>query len=84
MNQREAFRETLDIALANDMDLIEMDQTEVSYLHLASMWEHIQADPNMSETKLGRWLGWAQCAVVAADIGVTLEDMKAVNKRWAD
>lgn len=40
--------------------------------------------PDFSEAKLGRWLGWAQAAVVAANIGVTLDDVKALNKRFAD
>lgn len=33
--------------------------------------------------KAHRWLGWAQCAVVAAGVG-TLEDMKAINKAASD
>ncbi|WP_239591355.1 hypothetical protein [Mycolicibacterium tusciae] len=35
----------------------------------------------MAGTKLGRWLGWAQCAVVAANVGLSLDDMKAINQR---
>ncbi|SLJ67445.1 Uncharacterised protein [Mycobacteroides abscessus subsp. abscessus] len=36
---------------------------------------------NMEGSKLGRWLGWAQCAVVAAGVGLTLDDMKTINQR---
>jgi hypothetical protein len=37
---------------------------------------------NFGEGKMGRWLGWAQAAVVAQGCG-SLDDMKAINKRWA-
>lgn len=33
-----------------------------------------------SDAKMGRWLGWAQAAVVAQGLG-TLEDMKQINMR---
>jgi hypothetical protein len=36
-----------------------------------------------SDGKMGRWLGWAQAAVVAMGCG-TLEDMKSINRKWAD
>lgn len=39
-------------------------------------------DAGFSEGKMGRWLGWAQAAVVAMQCA-TLDDMKAINKRWA-
>jgi hypothetical protein len=32
----------------------------------------------MSDAKLGRWLGWMQCAVVATT-DLELEDMKELN-----
>lgn len=35
-----------------------------------------------SEGKLGRWLGWAQAAVVAINLA-TLDDMKAINIKWS-
>ncbi len=84
MNQREAFRETLELARQFGMDNCSSDIPEVDYPHLADMWERIRADPNMSEAKLGRWLGWAQAAVVGSGLGPTLDDMKAINKKWAD
>lgn len=84
MNQREAFRETLELARLNDMDLQSSDTPELDFPHLQDMWERIQADPDMSESKLGRWLGWAQAAVVAAQVGLTLTDMKLLNEKWSD
>lgn len=56
------------------------------YWHLQDMMERAQAAMNtpgmeFSDAKLGRWLGWMQAAVVAAGIGLTLEDMKEINRR---
>ncbi len=51
--------------------------------HLRSMLAKVNAS-KFSDAKLGRWLGWAQCAVVAANVGPTLDDMKALNMRHAD
>jgi hypothetical protein len=39
--------------------------------------------PGFSDAKLGRWLGWAQCAVVASGVA-TLTDMKEINQAHAD
>ncbi len=39
---------------------------------------------NKSEAKQGRWLGYIQgVAVVGTENRLTLEDMKAINKKWA-
>jgi hypothetical protein len=38
---------------------------------------------NFSDGKTGRWLGWAQAAVVAMGLA-SLEDMKTINKKWAE
>lgn len=84
MNQREAFRETLELARNAGMDMVESDNPDLDYPHLVDMWDRIQTNPDMSEAKLGRWLGWAQAAVVSADIGLTLTDMKLLNQKWAD
>lgn len=60
--------------------------TDLGLEHLREMWERVRADDNpqggkgFSEAKLGRWLGWAQCAVVASGVA-TLDDMKAINRR---
>lgn len=51
--------------------------------HLIGMGARIQAG-DFSAAKVGRWLGWAQCAVVAAGIGLTLDDMKQINLSHAD
>ena len=80
MNMLRAFDETIRLA-----DLLGLPPTRGKGLgldHLRDMRARITAD--FSEGKLGRWLGWAQCAVVAAGIGATLEDMKYINKICAD
>jgi len=85
VNQLAAFRDT--ITLAEERGMPEYGG-ELGLAHLRSMYERAQAFQadwsTFSEAKLGRWLGWAQCAVVAAAIGLTLDDMKALNMRHAD
>lgn len=87
MNQREAFRETLELARSHNMDNCSSGIFELDYPHLASMYQRIlEADYTtepFSETKIGRWLGWAQAAVVSNGCG-SLEEMKQINKRWAE
>lgn len=80
MNQREAFRET--ILLAEIAGMSDHDTMELGLPHMRSMYARITDD--FSDGKLGRWLGWAQCALVAANVGVTLDDMKSLNKKWSD
>jgi hypothetical protein len=80
MNQLAAFRDT--IALAEDRGMPEYGES-LGLAHLRSMYERAESG-GFSEGKLGRWLGWAQCAVVAACIGVTLDDMKLINWRHSD
>lgn len=47
--------------------------------HLLGMLDRVEADPGMSRDKLCTWLGWIQCALVAA--GATdLETMKQHNR----
>jgi len=60
----------------------ELPGSDVGLGHLRRMAATAETS-TFSEAKLGRWLGWAQCAVVAADVGVTLADMKALNMKWA-
>lgn len=36
----------------------------------------------MSPAKMGRWLGWAQCSVLARGYA-TLDEMKEINRRHA-
>ena len=51
----------------------------LSYRHIISMLDKIELG-GFSYTKQCRWLGWMQCAIVAAGCA-TLEDMKAINMR---
>lgn len=84
MNQREAFRNSLEVARANGLDNTSSDQSELDYPHLQSMYNRIiaadAAGEPFSETKIGRWLGWAQAAIVSQG-GGNLNDMKEINQR---
>jgi hypothetical protein len=81
MDQLAAFRDTIRLARLHDMP--ERPGNPLGLAHLRSMLERAESG-EFSDTKIGRWLGWAQCAVVAADIGVVLDDMKYINKAHAD
>lgn len=81
MNQADAFRETVKIAEQHSMP--EMPGSELGLHHLRTMLTTVNTS-KFSDAKLGRWLGWAQCALVAADVGITLADMKALNARHAE
>lgn len=81
MDQRAAFDETIELARRADMENNWDTVESLSFAHLLDMQARIHADTTMSEAKLGRWLGWAQASVVAADIGLTLDDMKQLNQR---
>lgn len=83
MNQLAAMRETLTRAQERGMDDIQGFADGCDYWHLQGMVERARAG-EFSDAKLGRWLGWMQCAVVAAGIGLTLEDMKRINLSHAD
>lgn len=52
-------------------------ETPLDYPHVAGMLIRMKEQP-MSYGKQCRWLGWAQCAVVAAGCA-TLDEMKAIN-----
>lgn len=78
MDQVEVFRETVRLASAHGMPA--MPGSEVGLDHLQGMLATIDGE-TFAEDKLGRWLGWAQCAVVAAGVGISLNDMKALNAR---
>lgn len=78
MNQRAAFDATVRLARSRGMARVKTVSTSLSWGHLLSMQESIHAG-EFSDAKLGRWLGWAQAAVVAANIGVTLSDVKRIN-----
>lgn len=74
--QRQAFADTVFLASRRGMHL--SPGSELGLYHLMHMRIRAQS---MAGSKLGRWLGWAQCAVVAAGIGLTLDDMEAINQR---
>lgn len=79
MNQLAAFKDTIELAERRGMP---EHGGELGLAHLRSMYQQASAG-NFSEAKLGRWLGWAQCAVVAAAIGLELDDMKEINRSHA-
>ena len=79
MNMLEAAKETVGLAETRGMDDKESLIPELSFEHLVSMMERMKSTA-ISPAKMGRWLGWMQCAVVAAGCG-TLEEMKAINMR---
>lgn len=81
MNQLQALRETITLGDAKGMP--DLPGSALGLEHLRGMVSAIESGSFPSD-KLGRWLGWAQCAVVAADVGVTLDDMKALNVRCVD
>jgi hypothetical protein len=56
--------------------------TSLGLNHIIDMHVSIKTE-EMSDTKLCRWLGWMQAAIVSWGIA-TLEDMKEINKRNAD
>jgi hypothetical protein len=64
-------------------DLFNSAGPDCSPRHLEEMLSKMRAG-DMSEGKLGRWLGWMQCAIVAAGVGIELDDMKEINKRYIE
>lgn len=85
INQISAFSETLEFARQRGMhQQIGTSDRGLDYAHLDQMYRKIISDPTKySDAKLGRWLGWAQAAVVAAGCG-TLDDMKEINRKNCD
>jgi hypothetical protein len=79
MDQRAAFQDT--VWLAEEKGLPEWPESSLGLAHMRDMQGRIG---DFSESKLGRWLGWAQAALVAGNVGVTLEDVKQINTRHAD
>ena len=75
MNQRAAFDTT--VALAEERGMPELPGSSLGLAHLRDMQGRITDE--FSQGKLGRWLGWAQAALVMADVGVGLEDVKQIN-----
>jgi hypothetical protein len=79
MNQLDALRET--VRLAAEVGMPELPGSDVGLAHLRDMAATAEGG-DFDEAKLGRWLGWAQCALVTANVGVTLADMKSLNAKW--
>jgi hypothetical protein len=73
MNVLKAMQDTTRIAFERCMK----GEGSLSYEHIAGMQITMQ-ESEMSYGKMCRWLGWAQCAVVASGVA-TLDDMKAIN-----
>lgn len=80
MNQSRAFAKT--VALAEDRGMPEDPESSLGLAHLRDMLARVEST-QMSPSKLGRWLGWAQAAVVAAGVA-DLEEMKLLNLSEAD
>jgi hypothetical protein len=97
MNMLEAMRDT--IALMEEgllkkgpyfNDRIAAMEPNLRPDHLRDMLRIMESGVNPQDTeagfsdgKMGRWLGWAQAAVVALHCG-TLDDMKDINRRHAE
>ena len=97
MNQLEAMRDTIAL-MDNNLDkasdvhkyVISAMNAGLSPPHLREMLEVMEYGDNpqhpgepFGEAKMGRWLGWAQAAVVAMNLA-SLDDMKAINRKWAE
>lgn len=88
MNMIAAMRETVELARTRGMPTMSSDNPDLDFPHLEDMCRMMEENNSpqgggFSEGKQGRWLGWVQAAIVATDIA-TLDDMKAINKKWAD
>jgi hypothetical protein len=79
MDMTQAFRDTLALAEGRGMADLMANDPSLQFGHLQNMLETIEAEGIEGE-KLGRWLGWAQAAVVAAGLA-TLDEMKDINVR---
>lgn len=75
MNVLAAMEETVRLAHKSKMP----SSGPLGYAHIAGMLTTMQ-ESKFSYGKLCRWLGWAQCAVVASG-SASLEDMKFINMR---
>ncbi|WP_235718436.1 helix-turn-helix domain-containing protein [Mycolicibacterium goodii] len=77
----QAFRDT--VAFAEQRGMPDLPGSDLGLDHLRHMLAVLEEE-SFTPAKLGRWLGWAQCALVAAGVGVTLDDMKALNASHLD
>lgn len=81
MNVRQAIEDTM--ILAQQSQIEDYLISDLSYTHLQEMHQKIRDNPDWSETKLCRWLGWMQATVVSWGV-FSLEDMKFINMRNSD
>lgn len=83
MNMVDAAKATMDRAYLAGMRAGSSPIKELDYDHLWWMVSQMR-EIEMSPSKMGRWLGWIQAAVVAANVGLSLEDMKNINRVYAN
>lgn len=84
MNMQGAFEELISVWKLRDATWTRPYRAladELSLQHAEDMLSRIT--PEFSEAKLGRWLGWAQAAMVAQGLA-SLDEMKELNKKYAD
>lgn len=83
MNIRQAIEDTMELAKSSSVRDAKCKIHDLSFDHLANMHERIDLNRDWSDTKLCRWLGYMQAAIVSWG-EFTLEDMKQINLRNAD
>lgn len=85
MNIRKAIDDTMILANERVLRMPEiklLGHPSLGLQHIVDM--HVQIKTSeMSDTKLCRWLGWMQAAIVAWGCA-SLEDMKQINMRNAE
>jgi hypothetical protein len=96
MNMLEAMRDTV-LLMDNNLDsasdvhkyVISAMNADLQPPHIRDMLSVMESGINPQDTeagfsdgKMGRWLGWAQAAVVAMNLA-SLDDMKNINRKWA-
>jgi hypothetical protein len=83
MDMIKAMQDTLALAKERNYDAVDFEgQVGVDFQHFIFMLQRAEDTP-MSDGKLGRWLGYIQGVLVAGEC-CTLEEMKALNKKYAD
>lgn len=88
MNTRHAIGETIKVmqsrmTQARELNRATLHSPSLGLGHVCEMWMKIEADPNMSEDKLSRWLGWIQASICSWGI-LTLDEAKNINRRHSE
>jgi hypothetical protein len=84
VNQIEAMRATLALAMQRDYQYTDFETKHVDWDHLSSMLKRIDEDSaQYSEAKIGRWLGYIQGVLVANDC-LTLDECKDINMLYSN